>query len=174
MAGGSAAGAAAASGWPLRQDGSLDRSFSTDGRTTTNVTAVEDWPWALALQPDSMLLAVAPPAWARRPNDPRGHPLPGRRLVGPQLRPERAPCVDVLSEPSAIGTAVALDPGGGFVVAGFDAVPAAGYAVARFDSDGIVDPTFGSFGSSVVDFGSGEGAAWDVAIQADGRIVVVG
>lgn len=158
----------------LRQDGSLDRSFSTDGRTTTNVTAVEDWPWALALQPDGMLLAV------------------GAAGLGPSTKPtleairyradgsldrsfaQNGRLAWTFSNRGAIGTAVALDPGGGFVVAGFDGSAGGRMAVARFDSDGIVDPTFGSFGSSVVDFGSGEDAAWDVAIQADGRIVVVG
>jgi uncharacterized delta-60 repeat protein len=53
------------------------------------------------------------------------------------------------------------------------APPADGFAMARYGRDGSVDRTFGR-GGTIVTRGEPEGAAWDVAIQRDGKIVVVG
>jgi uncharacterized delta-60 repeat protein len=48
------------------------------------------------------------------------------------------------------------------------------FAVARFDRDGTLDSTFRGNGKVTTAFTGGEDGARDVAIQADGRIVVVG
>jgi uncharacterized delta-60 repeat protein len=47
------------------------------------------------------------------------------------------------------------------------------FALARYNGDGSLDLTFGVGGKVVTDFGALEGAA-DIAIQADGKLVVVG
>ncbi len=51
------------------------------------------------------------------------------------------------------------------------------FAVARFNSQGTLDTTFGPDGTGIVltDFHGGKDYAWGgLALQADGRIVVVG
>lgn len=72
--------------------------------------------------------------------------------------------------------AIALQPDGAVVVAGeasWSLVPS-DFLLARFDHAGILDPTFGGDGVVITDF-TGEGeTATELAIQADGRIVVVG
>ena len=73
-------------------------------------------------------------------------------------------------------TKLALRPGGGFVLAsgggGFDPTCPAG-RVAEFDADGKIVTTFGVNGVACVDFPNYSGAA-DLAVQADGRILVLG
>ena len=48
------------------------------------------------------------------------------------------------------------------------------FALARYNSDGTLDATFGVKGKVMTDFTSGSDSASGVAIQADGKIVVVG
>ena len=50
----------------------------------------------------------------------------------------------------------------------------ADFAVARFDASGVLDESFGSGGIVVTDLGSNYDYAYDVAIDDQGRIVVVG
>ena len=73
---------------------------------------------------------------------------------------------------------VAIQPDGKIVVAGgvdagtpdFDA----DFALARFNVDGSLDPTFGDAGQVITEFGSNGDWAFAVAVQGDGRIVAVG
>jgi uncharacterized delta-60 repeat protein len=77
---------------------------------------------------------------------------------------------------SDFGRAVAIQSDGHIVVVGGTYVSAGGsynFALARYDPDGSLDPTFSDDGMQTTDFG-GEDYAMAVAIQADGKIVVVG
>jgi uncharacterized delta-60 repeat protein len=67
---------------------------------------------------------------------------------------------------------VAVDPANNVLVVGGSA---GRFAVARLTEDGALDTSFNDTGMQEVDFGSGYGAeAHDVAVQADGKIVLVG
>ena len=48
------------------------------------------------------------------------------------------------------------------------------FALARYNSDGTLDASFGVKGKVMTDFTSGGDSATGVAIQADGKIVAVG
>ncbi len=79
------------------------------------------------------------------------------------------------------GQAVALQADGKIVVAGYSHSNVAGeddFAVARFNSNGTLDTSFGSNGLGTVttSFNSGFGGdrAYDVFVQPDGKIVVAG
>src|SRR5689334_7498372 len=49
------------------------------------------------------------------------------------------------------------------------------FAVARYNTDGSLDPTFGNGGKVETDFGNLAGdEAYNLAIQPDGKIVVLG
>lgn len=69
--------------------------------------------------------------------------------------------------------AVAVQPDNKIVVAGFTESDTA-IAVARLDSDGVLDPSFDTDGKNTVDFGEGVDEGWDLALQPDGKILVVG
>ena len=48
------------------------------------------------------------------------------------------------------------------------------FALARYNSDGSIDNTFGNNGVIVTDLGSNYDAASDMAVQSDGMYVVIG
>lgn len=77
---------------------------------------------------------------------------------------------------AAYGYAAAQQADGRIVVAGYAREGTANrqFLVARYDADGHLDPTFGAGGVSLTDVQLGDEVADDVAIQEDGRIVVVG
>ena len=73
--------------------------------------------------------------------------------------------------------AVAVQADGRIVAAGFahtnDSI-ISDFALTRYDTDGTLDPTFGTGGAVRTDFGGRFDEALAVAVQADGRIVVAG
>lgn len=73
---------------------------------------------------------------------------------------------------------LAVQPDGKMVVAGctdcFSSSNGTDFALARYDLDGNLDPSFGAAGIVMTDFASSYDAAADVAIQPDGRIVTAG
>jgi len=75
-----------------------------------------------------------------------------------------------------VGQSVAIQSDGKIVVAGTtDTEGFDSYAVVRFNTDGLLDPTFGTAGMKIFSFpGSIDDSAFAVAIQSDGKIVVAG
>lgn len=77
------------------------------------------------------------------------------------------------------GNAVAIQNDGKIVVAGGsrNRVTDSDYAIARYNVDGSLDASFGSGGKVITSIGTGLGSSElinDIAIQGDGKIVVVG
>jgi uncharacterized delta-60 repeat protein len=71
---------------------------------------------------------------------------------------------------SDVATAVALQPDGKIVAAGVsDKI----FALARYNANGSLDASFGTGGKVTTAVGSSSGAS-ALAIQANGKIVVVG
>jgi len=69
---------------------------------------------------------------------------------------------------------VALQPDGKIVVAGVAYIgPGRDFALARYNSDGTLDATFGTAGQVLTDF-TRDDAAFSLAIQPDGKILVAG
>jgi uncharacterized delta-60 repeat protein/uncharacterized repeat protein (TIGR01451 family) len=72
------------------------------------------------------------------------------------------------------GRSVALQADGKIVVSGFGGVIGnLDFAVARYNSDGSLDTTFGSDGRVTTDFGGNENGL-SVVLQVDGKIVMAG
>jgi uncharacterized delta-60 repeat protein len=69
--------------------------------------------------------------------------------------------------------AIAVQPNGRMVIAGSTGQPAFDFGLARLRPNGKLDRSFGDGGTVRIDFGGIE-TAQDVAVQDDGRIVVVG
>jgi uncharacterized delta-60 repeat protein len=71
--------------------------------------------------------------------------------------------------------AVMIQSDGRIVAAGVTgAAPRRDFALARYNTDGTIDPAFGDRGTVVTDFAGGDDGAWAVAIQSDQKIVVGG
>jgi uncharacterized delta-60 repeat protein len=72
------------------------------------------------------------------------------------------------------GHAVAVQGDGKIVVAGFTVFSMADFALARYDVNGNLDPSFGSGGKVTTDFSNSDDVVSAMAIQSDGKIVVAG
>jgi uncharacterized delta-60 repeat protein len=85
--------------------------------------------------------------------------------------------LDIFGGVNDIGRAAAIQPDGKIVVAGWFAGfgnATSVFALARFNPGGSVDTSFGSKGRVLTVFPNRQALANDVAIQPDGKIVVVG
>src|SRR5262245_5160909 len=72
------------------------------------------------------------------------------------------------------GLAVKIDGSGRIVVAGNSQNPTFDFAVARYNANGTLDPTFNGTGKVVTPIGAGTDGGDAVAIDGSGRIVVAG
>ena len=158
-------------------DGSPDMDFDTDGKVTflinNNCKAT-----AVAIQPADGMIVVAGNAFTGSGNnfavarfETDGDPDGGFGSGG-------AVSIHFTALPVEFGNALALEDDGQIVVAGqaYSNLDGAlnDFLVARYDSDGDPDPTFGSGGFRQIDFNPNEEAARAVAIQRDGMIVAAG
>ena len=74
------------------------------------------------------------------------------------------------------GRGLVVQPDGKIVVAGATDLnnPGSDFLVTRYNADGTLDATFDGDGKATTDFNNRSDAAFAVALQPDGRIVVVG
>src|SRR5687767_15978187 len=71
--------------------------------------------------------------------------------------------------------ALAIQTDGKIVAIGVAGTAAAqDFVLARYNTDGTLDRSFGASGAVVTDFSGGSDAAWAVTIQRDGKIVAAG
>ena len=162
--------------------GELDLGFGGDGRVMTNLGAApasDDAAEAVATQSDGKIIAAGSSTRSGRYE----FALARYRQDGGRDRSfGRGGVVTTSFGPNAwdAATAAAIQPDGRMIVVGIAGEPLAGhlaprdFAVARYRSDGTLDPTFGSDGRITTDFGSEREGASDVALQLDGKIVVIG
>jgi uncharacterized delta-60 repeat protein len=153
----------------LIDDGSLDDSFSRDGKKTVNGAEAYQ---SLALQPAGKIvvagLASTPTATGfaviRLTSDgslDRSFASGGKSLVS-------------FGADAVGGTAMGIMPDGRIVIAGYmDINGVRNWAVARLLSNGSLDDSFSGDGRVTLPF-TNPSDAWGLAIQSDGKIVVVG
>ena len=156
---------------------SLDPSFGNSGRVTTAVAGRDAAIEAMALQADGKIVAVG---WSRD-SDSSAFP----------------PRMDFLADWSTTWTAASTLPSGtpeepqsplvpvlrrmllrsratGRCAGGFTWDFPGRFALARFNSDGTLDSTFGTAGKVITDIGQANNAINAIAIQPDGKILAAG
>ncbi|MCG3155068.1 MAG: hypothetical protein DKINENOH_01670 [bacterium] len=156
-------------------DGSLDVSFGTDGRVTTDLGSRVDMVGGALFQPDGKIVVGGS---ARRGNtiysdfvlvryNPDGSLDAGFGNGGK---------VFTTIQDDALIYAIALQADGKIVAAGYTSTVsyAVDFAVARYNSDGSLDASFGTSGIVITDFSMSHDTGYDVALQADGKIIVTG
>ncbi|OGU06404.1 MAG: hypothetical protein A2075_07560 [Geobacteraceae bacterium GWC2_58_44] len=181
-------------------DGSLDTSFGTDGRVTTNfvsgyadpscvkevsqetdIASSSDAARSLAIQADGKIViagSVSPPSYcgylvstnydfalARYNTD---GSLDTSFGIGGKVMTDFAS-----SDDEAYSVVI---QNGKIIAAGYasNGSNRKDFALARYNADGSLDPSFGTGGKVTTDFASSYDYANSVAIQADGKIMVVG
>ncbi|WP_405888775.1 calcium-binding protein [Streptomyces sp. NBC_01136] len=152
-------------------DGSLDTSFGSGGEVVTDFSGGEDGAAGAALQPDGKIVVVGTSeipdngcCWFTVARYNANGTLDTGFGDGGWVR------TDFGHDGSSAGEAVAVQPDGRIVAAGESGGE---FAVARYDTDGHLDTTFGGTGKVLTAFAEGA-IGNDMALQPDGRIVVAG
>jgi uncharacterized delta-60 repeat protein len=161
----------------LRQNGTLDPTFSRDGVQSVNFARRRyDDLYGLDLQSDGRIVAAGVSAV--------GYPREDPRIA--VLRLDRTGTLDRrfgkrLLKPAANGgyaRAVLADARGGILVGGLayddSKLDAASWAFVRYRSNGSLDRSFGRGGIVLSDFGTGADWVGALAAQRDGKIVAAG
>jgi uncharacterized delta-60 repeat protein len=153
-------------------NGTLDASFSADGRQTTDFGGTGDAANGVALQANGRIVGVGGGGTG-------GDFTLARYNTNGSLDTsfsgdgrQTTNFGDIFD----LATGVALQ--GGKIVAvgggGASDFGAADFALARYNPNGSLDPSFSADGRQRTDFGGDSDAANGVALQADGKIVAVG
>ncbi len=150
-------------------NGSLDTTFSTDGKATIDFGSTWEAGESIAVQADGRILAA-------------GHSDAGFALARYNADgtldttfSEDGLLTTGFDGEEAFGRSVALQTDGRILLGGTSHGNggARSMAVARYNSDGTLDPTFSEDGKVLVDFGH-PSECEALAVQSDGKIVVAG
>ena len=151
-------------------DGTIDSSFDGDGTVTTDFGALsDDDARALVIEPDGRIVVVG---------------TAGEDIALARYMPDGKLDTTFGSGGTKItdlgfddvATGVALTPDGKIVISGYTigAKLNNDFLLARYNTDGTLDTTFGTGGTVKTDLGGGDDLAENLTIDAVGRIVVVG
>jgi uncharacterized delta-60 repeat protein len=155
--------------------GALDTTFGVGGKVTTDIAGRTDLAFAARLQPDGKIVVAGRVADGGADN--------------PDVGLVRYDFDGSLDATFGTGGIVRIDLNGdwdeasdlvlqadGTIVVSVQALIGSSFsfAVARFESDGHLDPSFGTLGLSTVTFSTLSDFARAIAVQDDGTIVVVG
>jgi len=157
-------------------DGSLDTSFGSGGKVTTDFDYGDDNAYAIAIQGDGKIVAAGASYHFATPS----HFALTRYNSDGSLDASFGSGGKVTTD---FGTSyhdwaygVAIQGDGKLVVSGhsYQGTAYPDFALARYNSNGSPDLTFGSSGKVTTDFGYRSDGASAVMIQGDGRIVAAG
>ncbi len=160
-------------------DGSLDTGFGSGGKVTTDVVgSLEEHANGVAIQADGKIVVVGDTGVFTSPNKDRFSFALVRYNSDGSLDTSFGMGGKVTSGVVGQARAVALQADGKIVVVGDTLVfgrmnDFSDFVVARYNTDGSLDSSFGSNGQNFMDVG-GTNQAFNVALQSDGKIVVSG
>ncbi|GEM_PF-1022297 len=150
-------------------NGSLDPTFGTGGLVRTDL-GIFDMAWALVLQPDGKLVV----AGSTEGNNQDVFALARYNSNGSLDSTFGVGGVAIDIGAGEEAYALVLQPNGKLVAAGFSyASGTQDFALARYNPNGSLDPTFGVGGSVATDFGT-EDAVRALLLQPDGKLVAAG
>jgi serralysin len=160
------------------QAGLLDTTFGGDGKVTTDFTSRQDGASGIAIQPVGKIVAAgvagyegSNPKFAVARYNTDG-------TLDTTFAGDGKMSTDFTSREDWV-SGIAIQPDGKIVAAGFAGLRSFSssnsmFAVARYDTDGTLDPTFGGDGRVITDFTPRDDLLAGFAIQADGKILVSG
>jgi uncharacterized delta-60 repeat protein len=156
-------------------DGSLDTSFGTGGKVIINLSPINghDHAYQVAIQPDNKIVAVG-----NVNNGSTGRDFAVIRLnadgsLDTSFGKGGIVTTDVDGQDTA--HAIALQPDGCIIAAGYCA-DFRDYALARYNGDGGLDPSFGKGGIVIANISptNGGDAISSLALWPDGRLIAAG
>lgn len=162
-----------ATSWAMAAPGDLDTSFGTSGKVTTDIaSSSSDGAVDVAVQPDGKVVV----AGFTDSGSNRNFCVVRYDFDG-DLDPTFGTSGKVTTDIAGMHDfpqALALQSDGKIVVAGYsNTATFPDFSVVRYTANGVLDTTFNSTGIVTTDFGIDD-RAYDVAIQGNGDIVVIG
>ena len=159
-------------------NGSLDTSFDGDGKAVTAVSG-EDIAHAVQSQTDGKLVVAGYAVTGAGLNDFALVRYNSNGSLDTSFDTDGRVTTSISNNRSDVARALAIESNGKIVVAGSAEVGAANdqnFAVVRYNTDGSVDPTFGSGGKVTTSVAPGDrnDSIYAVALGTDGKMVAVG
>ena len=154
------------------ENGKVDKSFGNKGLIVTEISSEKEVGESIAIQPDGKIVVVG--TTQHNPSfdvvlvryDEYGHLDPYFGIGGIVI-------TDINSGVD-IGKSLVIQSDGKLIVSGFTYVGNKFFmTLLRYDSNGVLDPTFGESGIVITDI-SGKRGRMDLALQNDGKIILVG
>ena len=156
----------------LTAGGSLDPSFGTGGETTVDFGGTKDGATAALVTSTGQIVLTGFTDPGGAGDDFAATRLNADGSLDATFGNAGKTTVDFGGNDS--GEAGVLTPAGQILISGDTSASGGGdFAAARLTAAGALDTSFGTGGKAVVDFG-GDDSANDLALQADGRIVLAG
>ena len=155
-------------------NGSLDNSFNTTGKLTTDITGSSDLFFSVAIQPDGKILGLGYSWNGSSQQDFSLVRYNSNGTLDLTFDSDGIVLTDIASNSPYYGYAMTLQPDGKILVCGTTIISSNYNMVAvRYNSNGTLDPSFGVGGKSICDLG-GYDEAWAIALQSDGKILLGG
>jgi uncharacterized delta-60 repeat protein len=152
-------------------DGTLDTSFGTDGKVTTNFTPGADGANSAAVQTNGKIVAAGLAGDADTKFALARYNVDGTLDTSfssdGKVRTNFTGDFDTAND-------LAIQADGKVVAAGFAGGANTTFALARYETDGTLDTSFGGDGRVTTNFTADFDAAFALALQADGKIVAAG
>ena len=160
----------------FNSDGSVDPTFGNGGTVTTNINNDNDRAYALARQSDGKIVAAGKRGIQFYPSDQRkGNVALARYNPDGSLDATFGNGGIVVNDfgqgLESYALEVIIQPDGKIIIAGESSYE---FLVARYNSNGTLDTTFGGDGFALVNFSSNWDHGRDAVLQADGKIILVG
>ncbi len=164
-------------------DGSLDTSFGTNGKVTTDFNGSDNVGFGSTLQSDGKVVVAG---YARSATGTRNDFALSRYNIDGSLDTTFGTNGKVITEfgptesdiTSSNGSKVTVQSDGKILLTGSSGSVSgsngADFALSRYNSDGSLDTTFGTNGKVTTDFNGKDDSATKVIQQSDGKIVLAG
>lgn len=159
----------------LNSNGTIDLNFDIDGKVVTDFGFTKETARSVEIQTDNKIIATGSVdgRFAAVRYNPDGSLDTTFSFDGKVVVTIGIPDTGTLTPTG--GNASALQSDGKIIIAGAASNGADNdFALVRFNADGTLDNSFGSSGTVVTQTGEGQASANDIAIQTDGKLIVVG
>lgn len=157
----------------LNADGTLDNTFNGTGKLVFDFEYTVNHPYAVALQEDGKIL-VAGYTGTSATNDFAVARLHPDGSFDTTFDNDGKVSINVQGDDRA--RAIAVQPDGKIVVGGLSypvGVNNCGFAAVRLLNDGSLDNSFSGDGRAVAKIGFGNDSVFDLAVQPDGKVILV-
>ncbi|MEH2461682.1 putative Ig domain-containing protein [Nostoc sp.] len=154
-------------------NGSLDTSFNTTGKVTTDFASDNDFGFSITVQPDGKIL-VAGGSYNGINNDFAIARYNSNGTLDTSFNITRKVTTDFGSN-NDFGFSITVQPDGKILVAGssYNGINN-DFAIVRYNSNGSLDTSFNTTGKVTTDFASNNDSSYSITVQPDGKILVAG